>query len=99
MTTAIKFAALPAPIQRAILDYYDAVANYESGIQFNPQPDLRAEVVQAEAALVEAISTELRARDLALTVVANCVADSEGGVTLGSYEQGIVRAAIAKTQG
>ena len=35
----------------------------------------------------------------ALQVIANCVADSEGGVTLGSYEQGIVRAAIRKAKG
>jgi hypothetical protein len=32
----------------------------------------------------------------ALQIIANCVADSEGGTTLGSYEMGKVRAALAK---
>ena len=35
----------------------------------------------------------------ALHVVAKCVADDLGGVTLGSFEQGIVRAAIAQATG
>ena len=32
----------------------------------------------------------------ALRIVAGCVADEQGGTTLGSYEMGIVRAALAK---
>jgi hypothetical protein len=34
----------------------------------------------------------------ALAVVAGCVADSEGGTTLGSYEIGIVRTTLAKVR-
>lgn len=31
----------------------------------------------------------------ALSVVANCIADDQGGTTLGSYEMAVVRAALA----
>lgn len=34
----------------------------------------------------------------ALRVVAACVPDDLGGTTLGSYEMGVVRAALAKVQ-
>lgn len=34
----------------------------------------------------------------ALRVVSGCVPDSQGGTTLGSYEMGVVRAALAKVE-
>lgn len=54
-----------------------------------------ASVDEANARLMAAAPDLLAA----LRVIANCVADEQGGVTLGSYEQEIVRAAIAKATG
>lgn len=50
---------------------------------------------QADAALIAAAPAMLEA----LRVIARCQADETGGVTLGSYEQGIVGAAIMYAQG
>jgi hypothetical protein len=46
----------------------------------------------AHASLIAAAPDLLEA----LRVVRQCIADAEGGVTLGSYEMGVVRAALAK---
>ena len=35
----------------------------------------------------------------ALAIVARCIPDAEGGTTLGEYEMGKVRAALAKADG
>ncbi len=35
----------------------------------------------------------------ALQLVANCVTDAQGGLTIGEYERGVITAAIAKAEG
>jgi hypothetical protein len=47
---------------------------------------------------MERLERDRAALIAALAVVAGCVADSEGGTTLGSYEIGIVRTTLVKVR-
>jgi len=56
----------------------------------------RAAAYAGEILRLEAVNAQLLA---ALKIVSNCVPDSEGGTTLGTWEMQRVRAAISKAKG